>query len=97
MGLVLRLALAQAGVKGCFGDEVSGARVIGMPLIGPWREDDFGTPLPDHVDDLQLFFAARSQTAVAEVELFAERGAEDLCGCSRFAESDLSRAARAHL
>ena len=68
-----------------------------MPLIGPWREDDFGTPAPDHVDDLQLFFAARSQTAVAEVELLAEGGAEDLRRVPRFAAADLHGSARSHL
>src|SRR5205823_7946870 len=75
----------------------TGAHVVGMALVGPGSEHDRRSPAPDDVDDLHLLVAAGAQSAIAEIELLAESGAEDFSGGERFAATRFGIAASSHL
>src|SRR5690242_21077370 len=68
-----------------------------MALVRPRSEDDPRPPPPNSIDDLHLFVAAGAQTAVAEVQLLAEGGAEDIRCFEGFRATDFRGAAGAHL
>ena len=97
MRRVRGLELAQPGVEGGVRHELAGAAVVRVPVVGVRRQDDPRLLAADDVDDGELLLAAAAQPAVAEVERFAELGAEDLGRPRGLLAADLGGAARAHL
>ena len=86
----------QPGIERGIRDEPSRARVIRMPLLGIWREDDRRPRVPDDVDHLQLFLAPCAERAIAKIELVAERRAEDASRSEGLAPALPRRAPRSH-
>jgi len=51
MSGLIRQNFAQAGIKSRFSDQISGANMVGMAIVGIRGENDLRTQPPDNFDD----------------------------------------------